>query len=567
MYTTIVTASENDPFAIFDAAPAVAASEDDPFAIFDSAPAVAASEDDPFAIFDSALAVNPSSPSAKRLCTPEFPSPVLPLVRRFLDAHLGDAVADLKRFSGDDSRAAAVRAAAASMAQGLLHASNHLLAAPSGLCPCRPIAEEVASLAWAALTQSGSWPHPSWREAYVFAQLMLACVSSALDGDAAEALRCLDRAFILGGPTDVFRDCVELLDEGPRCVRAVPPAGGGDAALVEGSASSTAAEETRAPLRPGVECGEAGEGSTSQVALPSRQAPWQARLQAVRARPALAGSGPRTVERLASPSTMESFRELQRRRAPLVLEGVANDWPALTRWVDFGWLRERHGGRLVPVELGSLAGEGQAGWRERLMPLSEFIDGCLLGLPSGEGGEGGAGGEGGEAGAGGAGGEAGEGTSPTAPRARAASVGYLAQHSLFEQIPQLRRDFTVPALCGDGLQHMNAWLGPEGTVTPLHYDSYDNVLTQVVGHKYVRLYDASQTKHLYPREGGGGGIDAQGNVSAVDIEAPDLVRFPEFGRAVGYECVLGPGEGLYIPAGCWHHVRSLSPSWSISFWF
>jgi hypothetical protein len=31
--------------------------------------------------------------------------------------------------------------------------------------------------------------------------------------------------------------------------------------------------------------------------------------------------------------------------------------------------------------------------------------------------------------------------------------------------------------------------------------------------------------------------------------------------------VLKKGEGLYIPAGCWHHVRSLSPSWSISFWF
>ena len=73
------------------------------------------------------------------------------------------------------------------------------------------------------------------------------------------------------------------------------------------------------------------------------------------------------------------------------------------------------------------------------------------------------------------------------PRAvsSAHAVGYLAQHNLFEQIPRLRRDFAIPALLAGGVQHMHAWLGPEGTVTPLHFDSYDNVLVQVVGHKLV----------------------------------------------------------------------------------
>ncbi|KOO24024.1 lysine-specific demethylase 8 [Chrysochromulina tobinii] len=156
---------------------------------------------------------------------------------------------------------------------------------------------------------------------------------------------------------------------------------------------------------------------------------------------------------------------------------------------------------------------------------------------------------------------------PHAVSSARAVVGYLAQHNLFEQIPRLRRDFAIPALLAGGVQHMHAWLGPEGTVTPLHFDSYDNVLVQVVGHKLVSLFDSGQTPRLYPKEGGGTGVDAQGNVSAVDVEAPDMGRFPEFAHAVGYECVLGPGEGLYIPAGCWHHVRSLSPSWSISFWF
>ena len=119
------------------------------------------------------------------------------------------------------------------------------------------------------------------------------------------------------------------------------------------------------------------------------------------------------------------------------------------------------------------------------------------------------------------------------------------------------------------MRHTSLWASQStaATVTPLHFDSYDNVLTQVAGYKLVRLYEASQTPLLYAKAAGGTGVDAQGNVSAVDIEAPDLERFPDFARAVCHQAVLGPGDGLFIPAGCWHHVRSLSASISISFWF
>jgi len=64
----------------------------------------------------------------------------------------------------------------------------------------------------------------------------------------------------------------------------------------------------------------------------------------------------------------------------------------------------------------------------------------------------------------------------------------------------LREDFSLPALCavnaqsGGGVRHVNAWLGPAGTVTPLHFDSYDNILTQVVGYKRIRLYEVRETE-------------------------------------------------------------------------
>lgn len=65
--------------------------------------------------------------------------------------------------------------------------------------------------------------------------------------------------------------------------------------------------------------------------------------------------------------------------------------------------------------------------------------------------------------------------------------GYLAQHALFEQIPALAADIRTPEYCvlgkdeeeGGGVQAVNAWFGPPGTVTPLHTDPKHNLLCQV----------------------------------------------------------------------------------------
>lgn len=60
----------------------------------------------------------------------------------------------------------------------------------------------------------------------------------------------------------------------------------------------------------------------------------------------------------------------------------------------------------------------------------------------------------------------------------------------------------------------------------------------------------------------------QYNTSAVDIENPNYTLCPNFNKApVPYECVLGPGEGLYIPKRWWHHVRSLEMSVSANVWW
>ena len=63
------------------------------------------------------------------------------------------------------------------------------------------------------------------------------------------------------------------------------------------------------------------------------------------------------------------------------------------------------------------------------------------------------------------------------------------------------------------------------------------------------------------------GRHSQGNFSAVAVEDPDLKRFPEFAKATAFDVILGPGDFVFIPARCWHYVRSLTASISLNFWF
>jgi [protein]-arginine 3-hydroxylase / protease len=60
---------------------------------------------------------------------------------------------------------------------------------------------------------------------------------------------------------------------------------------------------------------------------------------------------------------------------------------------------------------------------------------------------------------------------------------------------------------------------------------------------------------------------SQGNISSVNIEAPNLSRFPLFRDAEFCHTIMQPGDMLFIPARCWHFVKALSTSISVNFWF
>ncbi|XP_058227802.1 lysine-specific demethylase JMJ30 isoform X3 [Rhododendron vialii] len=148
---------------------------------------------------------------------------------------------------------------------------------------------------------------------------------------------------------------------------------------------------------------------------------------------------------------------------PVVISECMAHWPARTKWNDMDYLKRIAGYRTVPVEVGRnyLCSE----WKQELITFSQFLER----IQSND-------------------------CSPAGPT-------YLAQHPLFDQIEELRKDILIPDYCftgGGELKSLNAWFGPAGTVTPLHHDPHHNILAQVVGRKYVRLYRATLSEELYP---------------------------------------------------------------------
>ncbi|KAK5823164.1 jumonji domain-containing 5 [Linnemannia elongata] len=255
---------------------------------------------------------------------------------------------------------------------------------------------------------------------------------------------------------------------------------------------------------------------------------------------------------------------------PIIITGGIDHWPARERWADLDTLCRIAGpDRLVPIEIGSQYTDEQ--WTQKLVTMREFIQSYIL--CQGHSGT-----------------DDGYKHDGAKAKAATAEIGYLAQHDLFAQIPRLRRDIDIPDYCMVGPNDqegysppddvlLNAWFGPRGTVSPMHTDPYHNLLAQVVGRKYIRLYAPKETSKLYcygnesqddaegEREGGDGSSSMLGNTSQVNVEKPDLERHPRFAEAEYMETILAPGELLYIPFQWWHYIRSLSTSFSVSFWF
>lgn len=105
------------------------------------------------------------------------------------------------------------------------------------------------------------------------------------------------------------------------------------------------------------------------------------------------------------------------------------------------------------------------------------------------------------------------------------------------------------------------WIGPAGTVTPLHCDYDDNIFAQLWGSKRIFLSPPHHDAFLYP---------SQANAilfgSPFDPEAPDYDQFPLARQATMIDVMVEAGDMLYVPAGWYHQVRALTFSLSSNRW-
>lgn len=212
-----------------------------------------------------------------------------------------------------------------------------------------------------------------------------------------------------------------------------------------------------------------------------------------------------------------SFRSMAKAGTPFIVQGVVNQWP-LTRLTP-QTLQERFASLPVRARVADYAEKAFTPQRQQQeMSLAEYFELIAqntIGLPPYLGNQ------------------------------------ALPQLSGLCQWPEYFQTWATPKI----------WLGPAGTVTPLHCDYDDNLFAQIWGQKRFLLYPPHHAEFLYLRE-----ANPVLFGSPVDPEAPDYETFPLAPKVPPIECVVCAGEMLYLPTGWFHHVRALELSLSVNRW-
>ncbi|KAL4695498.1 hypothetical protein H8959_000593 [Pygathrix nigripes] len=117
-----------------------------------------------------------------------------------------------------------------------------------------------------------------------------------------------------------------------------------------------------------------------------------------------------------------------------------------------------------------------------------------------------------------------------------------------KQFPLLKGDIKFPEFFREEQFFSSVFrISSPGLQLWTHYDVMDNLLIQVTGKKRVVLFSPQDAQYLY----------LKGTKSEVlNIDNPDLAKYPLFSKARRYECSLEAGDVLFIPALWFHNVIS-----------
>ena len=104
------------------------------------------------------------------------------------------------------------------------------------------------------------------------------------------------------------------------------------------------------------------------------------------------------------------------------------------------------------------------------------------------------------------------------------------------------------------------YMGNPGAFTHLHFDANceHNFHYQLIGRKRFLLFPEARSKYLAPQQ-------QSSRIFLERVSAAERAHFADY--AGGYDCVLEPGDSLYMPPLMWHYVDYEEPGISLSFRF
>ena len=142
---------------------------------------------------------------------------------------------------------------------------------------------------------------------------------------------------------------------------------------------------------------------------------------------------------------------------------------------------------------------------------------------------------------------------------------YVGATTIDACLPGFRAECDLPLAELDPLASI--WIGNRTRVAP-HYDLPGNVACVVAGRRRFTLFPPEQLANLYV-----GPIDftpAGQAISLVDVNNPDLERYPRFAEAMEAAIVVDmePGDALFVPGMWWHQVEGLeSLNILVNYWW
>ncbi len=230
------------------------------------------------------------------------------------------------------------------------------------------------------------------------------------------------------------------------------------------------------------------------------------------------------IERRHRISRDEFLVEYYCANRPVVITGMMDDWPAMRKW-NLDYFSGRFGDREVEVQTGRDSSPNYEVQSDQFVGRARFGDFVERARTAGQ-------------------------TNDFYLTANNASHNRSALAELWDDIVQIPEYLRADQPAGF------FWMGPAGTITPFHHDLTNNFMAQVIGRKRVKLAPSwdlplmNNYHHCFSQVNGRGLAPAP---------QPDFVQ-PQI-----LDCVLHPGEILFLPIGCLHFVEGLDITVTVSF--